>query len=84
MSKRKLFNEYKSGDDFVRAAQKSDNVVAIRHGKGDHVVIQAKDGTHITVPMHKEISTGLRWKLIKLFIRAGIIIAIVVYILSHF
>jgi hypothetical protein len=36
MNKRGLFNKYKSGKDFIKAAEKSENVVSIRQGKGDH------------------------------------------------
>lgn len=60
MSIRQLFNEYKSGRDFVRAAERSPNVVYIRQGKGDHVIVRAKNGEQRSVPMHRELATGTR------------------------
>ena len=77
--KRQLFNEYKSGQDFLRAAQKSDKVVSIRQGKGDHVIIRVKGYKPESIPMHKEIATGTRWKLIKFFLKAGIIVFVLAY-----
>jgi hypothetical protein len=68
-----MYSKYKSGNDFVKAAEQSPNVVSIRYGKGDHVVIKAKNGESIVVPMHDEIATGLRHKLIKIFMAAGIL-----------
>ena len=77
---RQLFNKYKSGKDFIKAAEKSENVVSIRQGKGDHVIVTAKNGKSIPVPMHREIATGTRWNLIKFFVKAGIIVFVLAYI----
>ena len=56
---------------FIKAAEKSENVVSIRQGKGDHFIVRTGEGQSIPVPMHREIRTGTRWKLIKLFLKAG-------------
>ena len=77
---RQLFNKYKSGKDFIKAAEKSENVVSIRQGKGDHIIVRTGEGQSIPVPMHKEISIGTRWKLIKLFLKAGIIVFVLAYV----
>ena len=77
---RQLFNKYKSGKDFIKAAEKSENVVSIRQGKGDHVIIRVKGYKPESIPMHKEIATGTRWNLIKFFVKAGIIVFVLAYI----
>ena len=59
-AERQLFTEYKSGRDFIKAAEKSPNVVSIRQGKGDHVIVRAEGQAPISVPMHRELAPGTR------------------------
>lgn len=66
----------KTGKDFVQLARKSDQVRMIREGKGSHVVIEFKDGTSVSVPVHgnQQLGKGIFNKLLKAFRAAGVVI----------
>ncbi len=83
-TKDQLFNDYKSGWDLVKAAEKSDKVKALRQHGGSHVIVETVSGESRPVPLHDELSTGTRWKLIKWFIKMGIIVAILVMAIAAF
>lgn len=69
----------KTGKDFVQLARKSDKVESIREGKGSHVVIEFKDGTSVSVPVHgnQQLGKGILSKLFKAFRAAGVVIFLV-------
>ena len=72
-TKEQLFNEYKSGRSLYKACQKSDKVKTLRYAEGSHFFVETFTGETQTIPLHKELGTSLRWKLIKWCIKVGII-----------
>ena len=53
-----------SGEVVIKALSKRG--VIFRKGKGDHVIIQSKDGDiNIVVPLHKELKPGTLGAIIK-------------------
>jgi len=65
----------KTGKEFVDLAKKSEEVTNVREGKGSHVVIEFKDGTSVSVPVHsnKQLGKGILHKITKAFQAAGIL-----------
>lgn len=57
----------KTGKDLVRLAEKSDQVIRVRSGKGSHFIVEFKNGTNVSIPVHgnEQISKGLLNKIIK-------------------
>ncbi len=81
MDKNHLYNKYKHGKDLLSAAKHGEladppTVDHIRNGKGDHVIVYPIGYPPIAVPVGHEIPRGLLDKLLKLFIKAGIIVAV--------
>lgn len=53
-----------SGEDVVKVLSKQGFIV--RKGRGDHVIIQSKDGNrNIVVPLHRELKSGTLRAIIK-------------------
>ena len=77
----------KSGKDFVQLARKSEKVIAVKEGKGSHVIVEFEDGTSISVPVHgnKQLGKGILHKITKAFKSAGVIglFLLVIWILSR-
>ncbi len=73
----------KTGKEFVELAKKSDQVTNVREGKGSHVVVEFKNGTSITIPVHgnNQLGKGILHKITKAFQAAGIL-GIILLILS--
>lgn len=75
MSRKELDNA-RSGQDFLRIAEHAagEGRCTIRNGHGSHAVIRTPAGTSIPVPVHgnKQLGPGLRSKLIKWFLAAGL------------
>ena len=65
----------KAGRDFVQLARKSDCVIEIREGKGSHVVVEFKDGTSVSIPVHgnRQLGEGMLHKIIKAFKSADVV-----------
>jgi hypothetical protein len=65
----------KTGKDFVQLAKKSDKVAGVREGKGSHAIVEFKDGTSVSVPVHgsKQLGKGILHKITKAFKAAGVI-----------
>ena len=61
-----------SGKDYVKAAEKAG--MTTRTGKGDHVVVTAKDGHTMTIPAHRELRNGTESKVIKWLLKYGVIV----------
>ena len=61
-----------SGKDYVKAAEKAG--MTTRNGKGNHVVITAKDGHTMTIPAHRELRNGTESKVIKWLLKYGVIV----------
>jgi hypothetical protein len=66
----------KTGQDFVDLAKKSDKVSNVRTGKGSHVVVEFKDGSSVSVPVHghEQLGKGILHKITKAFKAAGVLL----------
>ncbi len=75
----------KTGKDFIRLARESDKVSKIREGKGSHVVVEFKDGSSVSVPVHgsKQLSKGILHAIMKAFKAAGVI-GLILLLLSRY
>ena len=67
-----------SGKDYVKAAEKAG--MTTRNGKGNHVVITAKDGHTMTIPAHRELRNGTESKVIKWLLKYGVIFSLLAMI----
>ena len=78
----------KTGEEFIELAKKSDTVGNVREGKGSHVIVEFKDGTSISVPIHgnKQLGKGILHKITKAFKAAGVLgmIVLILWIGSRF
>ncbi|HZY44198.1 MAG TPA: hypothetical protein VFF70_05535 [Anaerolineae bacterium] len=78
----------KTGQEFVDLAKKSEKVSNVRTGKGSHVVVEFKNGSSITVPIHghQQLGRGILHKITKAFKAAGalLIILMLLWIGSRF
>jgi len=78
----------KTGKEFIELAEKSDKVSYVREGKGSHVIVEFKDGTSISVPVHgnKQLGRGILHKITKAFEAAGVLglILLILWIGSRF
>jgi len=50
-------------------------VIEIREGKGSHVVVEFKDGTSVSIPVHgnRQLGEGMLHKIMKAFKSAGVV-----------
>jgi len=65
----------KTGKAFVQLAKGSNQVSRIREGKGSHVIVEFKDGSSVSIPVHgnKQLGKGILLKITKAFKAAGVI-----------
>ncbi len=78
----------KTGKEFVELARESDKVNNVREGKGSHVVVEFRDGTSVTIPVHdkKQLGKGILHKITRVFKATGLlgIILMILWIGSRF
>lgn len=81
MGKKQDLQSCKTGKDFLAYADH--NGANIRNGKGSHFVVETDKGSCV-VPYHgnQDLGTGLRCKIVKMFVLIGLGIVVYLVILN--
>lgn len=76
-----------TGKEFVQLARKSEKVANVKEGKGSHVVVEFKDGSKVSVPVHgnKQLGKGILHKITRAFKAAGVIalLLLILWLVLH-
>ncbi|HMN10950.1 MAG TPA: hypothetical protein PKD55_01345 [Bellilinea sp.] len=84
--KRDKYSDYTEGKHYYKAAERGlDNgsVKKLREGAGDHfVVTPSNSDCDVIVGVHSNLSPGLRRRLWKLFVAAGIIVPVLIALIN--